>query len=103
MPLETDMDRAYANGAFIPGSDLLPAKWDSQAGSFRDSLGHRAQTALRYGPNPRNALDLFLPETPPQGLMIFIHGGYWLGSGRETWSHLAAGAVARGWACAMPS
>lgn len=35
--------------------------------------------------------------------MVFVHGGYWLATGREVWSHLAAGAVARGWACAMPS
>jgi arylformamidase len=51
----------------------------------------------------RNHLDLFMPEASPKGLLVFIHGGYWLKFGREMWSHLAAGAVARGWACAMPS
>jgi arylformamidase len=35
--------------------------------------------------------------------MVFVHGGYWLASGRESWSHLAAGARARGWAVALPS
>ena len=35
--------------------------------------------------------------------MIFVHGGYWLETNRDLWSHLAAGALARGWACAMPS
>lgn len=103
MPLEADMDRAYANGAFIPGSDTLPAKWAALAAQFRISLGPRANLALPYGPSPRNAFDLFLPETPPKGLMIFIHGGYWMAFGRENWSHLAAGALAQGWACAMPS
>ena len=43
------------------------------------------------------------PEAAPQGLLVFVHGGYWLRFDREMWSHLAAGAVARGWACAMPS
>lgn len=103
MPLETDMDRAYANGAFIPGSEALPARWLAEAETFRMRLGPRAQLAQPYGPKPRNAFDLFLPESMPKGLMVFIHGGYWLGSGRESWSHFAAGALARGWACAMPS
>jgi hypothetical protein len=47
--------------------------------------------------------DLFLPEGAPSGLLMFIHGGYWLKFDRESWSHLAAGAVARGRACAVPS
>jgi acetyl esterase/lipase len=103
MPLETNMDRAYANSAFIPGSDALPAQWEAQASTFRASLGPRAHLAMPYGPKTRNAFDLFLPETPAKGLMIFIHGGYWMATGRESWSHLAAGALAHGWACAMPS
>ena len=45
----------------------------------------------------------FSPEAAPQGLLVFVHGGYWLRFDREMWSHLAAGAVARGWACAVPS
>lgn len=98
-----DMDREYRNGAFIPGSDALPALWAAQAAAFRNSLGARAQLALPYGPAPRNRFDLFLPEATPLGLMVFVHGGYWLETDRDLWSHLAEGAVARGWACAMPS
>lgn len=104
MPLETDMDRAYANGAFIPGSEALPALWQAQAAAFRASLGARACLDLPYGPSPREAFDLFLPPEPsPKGLLVFVHGGYWMAFGRESWSHFAAGALARGWACAMPS
>lgn len=98
-----DMDREYANGAFIAGSDALPDRWTKQATNFRSTLGKRARLGIAYGPHDRQALDLFLPETPPKGLMVFLHGGYWLAFGRETWSHLAAGALARGWACAIPS
>ena len=100
-PLQ-DFDRAYANGAFIPGSHELPGKWEAQAGSFRAAQGERMRT-VSYGPGARQVLDLFQPRTEPKGLMVFVHGGYWLESGRESWSHLAAGAVERGWACAMPS
>ena len=98
-----DYDRAYANGPFISGAETFPPRWTREAAAFRAALGHRARTAISYGPKPRNQLDLFLPEAAPQGLLMFIHGGYWLKFDRQMWSHLAAGAVARGWACAVPS
>lgn len=103
MQFRSPADRAYANGAFIPGSDALPARWTADAAAFRAGLGARAQLDLPYGDGARNRFDLFLPEGTPKGLMVFVHGGYWLATGREVWSHLAAGAVARGWACALPS
>lgn len=98
-----DMDREYQNGAFIPGSEALPDLWAQKAADFRESLGTRARLALPYGPDERHRFDLFLPETAANGLLVFIHGGYWLQTNRDLWSHLAAGAVARGWACALPS
>ncbi len=98
-----DHDRAYANGAFIPGSDALPARWAAEAAAFRAALGARAECGRAYGPGARHRFDLFRPEGAAQGLLVFVHGGYWLAFGREDWSHLAAGALARGWACAMPS
>jgi arylformamidase len=98
-----DYDRAYANGPFIPGAETFPPRWTQEAAAFRASLGERARTAIPYGPKPRNQLDLFLSEAAPKGLLVFVHGGYWLRFDRGLWSHLAAGAVARGWACAMPS
>ena len=98
-----DYDRAYANGPFISGAETFPPRWTQEAAAFRAALGERARTAIPYGPKPRNHLDLFLPEAAPKGLLVFVHGGYWLRFDRDMWSHLAAGAVARGWACAMPS
>ena len=96
-----DPDRAYQNGAFIPGSDALPARWAAQAAAFRDTA--RADLGLAYGPGARQAFDLYHPPGRAHGVMVFVHGGYWLAFGRESWSHLAAGALARGWAVAMPS
>ena len=98
-----DHDRAYANGPFIPSAETFPPRWAQEAQAFRASLGERARTGISYGPGLRNFLDLFLPEAAPQGLLVFVHGGYWLKFDRDLWSHLAAGALARGWACAMPS
>lgn len=94
-----DPERAYWNGAFIPGSEALPARWQAEAAAFR--AGAQMQD-IAYGPHDRQRVDLFLPEGAPRGLLVFVHGGYWLAFGRRDWSHFAAGALARGWAVAMP-
>lgn len=97
-----DPDRDYANGAFIPGAADYSARWAERAAAFRTALGARAELDLPYGPAPRERLDLFLPEGRPRGVVVFVHGGYWLALDKSDWSHLAAGPLARGYAVAMP-
>ena len=101
MDFASEADRAYANGAFIPGADQYVPKWQAAASAYRARVPGRL--GLAYGPGTRQRFDLFLPEGSPRGVMVFVHGGYWMALDREDWSHLAAGAVARGWACALPS
>ena len=101
----SDWDNAYANGANIAGGDRWPAAWEEPARAFRERLmaEGRARLDIAYGEEPRNRLDLFLPGTTPKGLVVFIHGGYWMESDKSCWSYLANGAVSRGFAVAMPS
>ncbi|MBS7707703.1 alpha/beta hydrolase [Chelatococcus asaccharovorans] len=100
-----DWDDAYANGANIAGGDRWPDIWVEAAQAFRDKLSAegRARLDIPYGSGPRHRLDLFLPETAARGLMVFVHGGYWMESDHRAWSHLAAGSVDSGYAVAMPS
>lgn len=100
-----DWDDAYANGANIAGAERWPAAWDAAAAAFREELAAagRARLDVAYGERPRNRYDLFLPEGRPLGLVVFVHGGYWMRFDKSTWSHLARGAVASGHAVAMPS
>lgn len=100
MDWRDDWDRAYANGAFIPGADGFVPRWAAASAAFRATA---RMASLRHGPGAREETDLFLPPGTPRGLMVFVHGGYWMAFGRQDWSHLAAGALARGWAVAMPS
>ncbi|MFT6676988.1 MAG: acetyl esterase/lipase [Sulfitobacter sp.] len=97
------LDDAYANGAYIEGAEAYPPRWAAQAAEFRAALGARAQIGVSYGPSDRQAYDFFQPEGVSRGTMIFVHGGYWKAFDSSYWSHLAAGALARGWAVAMPS
>ncbi|NUS70524.1 MAG: alpha/beta hydrolase [Ensifer adhaerens] len=101
----SDWDDAYANGSNIARGDRWPEAWVKPAEAFRNALlsAGRAKLDLAYGDRPRNRMDLFLPEGSPKGLVVFVHGGYWLQLDKSFWSHLAAGAVERGYAVAMPS
>lgn len=71
-------DDAYQNAKYIPGGDTFPPRWERASATFRDALGARARPGLRYGADENAWFDLFLPEAEPEGLVIFIHGGYWL-------------------------
>lgn len=101
----TDWDSAYTNGAYIVDGDQWPDAWVEPAQAFRAHLmaAGRAKLDLTYGPAERNRFDLFLPEGHPKGLVVFVHGGYWLQLDKSYWSHLAAGSVASGYAVAIPS
>lgn len=98
-----DWDGAYANGVNIAGGDRWPAAWVELANAFRNAAAGRAQLDVAYGEKPRNRLDLFLPAGTPKGLVVYIHGGYWMAFDKGPWSHLAGGAVGNGFAVAMPS
>ena len=96
-----DWDEAYANAPHIPGGDRWPEAWVAPARAFREAHPPRE---VRYGDHARQRMDLFLPDDgAPRGLVVFVHGGYWVRFDRSFWSHLAAGPLARGWAVAVPS
>jgi acetyl esterase/lipase len=100
-----DWDNAYSNSAHIPGASAYPTRWAAAAAAFRQAMaaGGRADIDLAYGAGARERLDLFRPEGSARGLVVFVHGGYWMAFDKSSWSHLAAGAMARGWAVAVPS
>lgn len=98
----TDWDDAYANAAHIDDAASYPPKWAAAAAQFRDHH-ENAELDVAYGPGERNRLDLFRPTGRPKGLVVFVHGGYWRAFDKSSWSHLAAGPLAQGWAVALPS
>ena len=44
---------------------------------------------LRYGPGPKETLDLFLPAGPARGTLVFLHGGYWRALDKSDFSFVA--------------
>lgn len=101
-----DFDAAYDNSAAVPGSAGLIAELPRLAAAFREAAGARghAELDIPYGPHARHRLDLFRPDREtPQGLVVFVHGGYWKALDKSIWSHLARGARDNGFAVAVPS
>jgi arylformamidase len=100
-----NLDIAYSNADFIPGAMDYPPRWAAAAEDFRQRMAAagKARLGVAYGRGERNAYDLFLPQSAPRGLVVYIHGGYWRAFHRNDWSHFATGPLLRGWAVAMPS
>lgn len=97
-----DWTDAFANRPYIYQADSYPAAWATCAQLFRDTV-QGARLDIPYGTSPREVFDLFAPASaPPKGVMVFVHGGYWMAFDKSHWSHLAQGALAQGWAVAMP-
>ncbi|WP_262695685.1 alpha/beta hydrolase [Kordiimonas aquimaris] len=96
-----DWDDAYSNAKYIQGSDTIVSEWNSAAQAFREQA--KSNLNVEYGDREREKFDLFLPKEEPLGLVVFIHGGYWLDFDKSSWSHLANGSVKNGWAVCMPS
>ncbi len=100
-----DLDDAYDNVSYIPDADGYPLRWSAAADTFRKNLAvtGRARLGVMYGHGTTQAMDLFLPDALPVGLVVFVHGGYWRRFDRALFSHFAAGPLAHGQAVAMPS
>lgn len=96
-----DWEDAFQNGAYIENAQNYPDRWAAEAEAFRATQGDLEE--IGYGDHERERFDLFRPASGTNGLAVFVHGGYWKQFDKSWWSHLASGALARGWAVMLPS
>ncbi len=96
-----DWDDAYSNGAYIEGAETYPPRWAREATAFRAESN--IEVDIVYGDGARQKFDLIRPDEDAKGLLVFVHGGYWMAFDKSYWSQFARAAVARGWAVALPS
>ena len=94
-----DYEVEYNNRARVPEHPEIFLRWTKDAAAYRAeaSAEGRAELGLRYGPTPRQTIDLFTPAgggaTP---LALFVHGGWWRSLEPSQFSHMARGLNARG-------
>ena len=96
-----DWDDEFAVSAYIPGSEVLPAEWTRRAAAYRAS-GLRVDADVPYGEGARERMEVIHPDGPSQGLVVLVHGGFWMRTDRTDWTDLAEGARASGWTVVMP-
>lgn len=99
---QIDWNDEFANAKYIPNGVSYPNLWRQLAGSFRSNWPNQLLDC-QYGEHPRKRFDLFLPSGQNIGLVVFIHGGFWLDFDKSFWSHLARGFCENNWSCAIPS
>lgn len=61
----------------------------------------RGQLDCRYGPGPRQTIDLFPATRPDAPILVWIHGGYWRALSKEHYTNIAPPLLAAGAAVAL--
>lgn len=100
-PGPIDWRTAYDNRGAVAEAEAIIGRLEAEALAYRAEMGSRVET-VAYGEGERRAVDLIWPEDAPRGLAVYVHGGYWQRGHRGGWTGLARGAVAAGWAVALP-
>jgi arylformamidase len=93
------VEKGYNNRAAVPEFQQWFDGWDARSAAVRAEL--KPAMDLRYGPGPKETLDLFLPRQPPRATLLFFHGGYWRSLDKSGHSFVAAPFVERGYAVAV--
>ncbi len=94
-----DYETEYNNRARVPEHAEIFARWTREGAAYREQAvaEKRAQLGLKYGPSPRQTIDLFAPQGAGAApLAMFIHGGYWRSLEPAMFSQMAAGLNQRG-------
>jgi arylformamidase len=90
-----DYEKEYDNRGRVPEHPQIFARWAREAAAYRQAA-RGAEFGLKYGPSPRQTVDLFPAQDENAPLAMFIHGGWWRSLEPAAFSQLAAGPNARG-------
>ena len=92
------VERGYNNRAAVPEHPRFLAQYADLSRAAVASLHPKLD--VRYGPGPKETLDLFLPPMQARGTFVFLHGGYWRTLDKADFSFVAPALVAQGLAVA---
>jgi arylformamidase len=92
-----DYEKEYDNRGRVPEHPQIFDRWAREAADYRANA-RGAQLGLKYGPSPRQIVDLFpaKDDGPSTPLAMFIHGGWWRSLDPSMFGQKAAGPNARG-------
>ena len=93
------LDAQYNLRAAVKEYEAYFEEWDRRSQQTRRQLAGELNVA--YGSHPLETMDIFFSDQPNAPLLVFIHGGYWQGSDKSQFSHIADGFVQAGVATAV--
>lgn len=93
-----EVERGFNNRVAVPDHLEWFARWAQRSREAVAALSPRLD--LRYGSNPKETLDLFVPQGSVRGVLVFIHGGYWRSLDKADHGFVAPAFVAQGIAVA---
>ena len=92
------VERGYNNRAAVPDHPQWFAKYAQWSAAAFDR--YRPARDVRYGPGPKEVLDVFAPAAAARGTLVFLHGGYWRALDKDDFAFVAAPFVDAGIAVA---
>ncbi|MCW3848586.1 alpha/beta hydrolase [Sphingomonas sp. LB-2] len=78
-----------------------PALFERYAAASAAAVEEGASLDLRYGPHPRQTLDLFRSLTPPRATILYLHAGYWQSRDKSGFRFIAPPLTADGFDVAL--
>jgi arylformamidase len=92
-----DYEKEFDNRARVPEHQEIFDRWTREGAAFR-AAAPDAALGLKYGPSPRQTIDLFPAKDHDSStpLALFIHGGWWRSLEPAMFSQMAAGPNAKG-------
>lgn len=93
------VERGYNNRAAVADHPVWLEHYITASAKARADFAPRLD--LRYGPGPKETLDLFLTARPARGTLVFLHGGYWRAFDKSDFSFVAAPFLAQDLAVAV--
>jgi len=91
---QTELEAQYNNRVAVPEHVDIFDRW--QRGSERTRAEMTNRLELSYGADPRQRIDLFVPDVAKAPLHLFVHGGYWQSLANSYFSLLAPAFLRRG-------
>jgi arylformamidase len=89
----------YVEGQGRPGFVALLAQFQADSDATAAQAG--GELDLPYGPHPRQRFDFFPAQGEAQGVMLYLHAGYWQSRDKSLFRFLAPAFQARGFHVAL--
>ena len=98
---KTDYDLLYNPRRTVADFAQIVERWLRQSERARASL--EGYLDVPYGPDETENMDIFRARGPSQGLLMFIHGGYWRAFDKKDFTFIAPALVNAGVTVAIPN